>query len=92
MRPRIEAGMTTRTSRYSTIKTDFNDFAEKRGSSFCVQFSQVFRRNMLFLMRNKKSMAAVFFNSTLISLLLLSLYWNVGVFPDFKQYNPLIPA
>ena len=36
-------------------------------------------------------MAAVIFNSTLISLLLLSVYWNVGIFPDFSQYNILDP-
>ena len=36
-------------------------------------------------------MAAVIFNSTLISLLLLSVYWNVGVFPDLTQYNLLEP-
>jgi hypothetical protein len=92
MRPRIEAGMNTRTSRYSTINTNFKDFEENRGSSFCVQFTQIFRRNMLFLVRNRKSMAAVIFNSTLISLLLLSVYSNVGVFPDLKQYNLLDPV
>lgn len=46
---------------------------------------------MLFLVRNRKSLAAVIFNSTLISLLLLSVYWNVGVFPDLNKYNLLDP-
>jgi hypothetical protein len=42
---------------------------------------------MLFLLRNRKSTAAVVFNSTLISLLLLSVYWKVGEFPDLSVYN-----
>lgn len=46
---------------------------------------------MLFLVRNRKSMAAVIFNSLVISLLLLSLYWNVGAFPDLNKYNLLDP-
>ena len=47
---------------------------------------------MLFLVRNRKSLAAVIFNSTLISLLLLSVYYNVGEFPDTSGYDFTDPA
>ena len=35
IKPKIEKGTDTRNSRFMNISTKFNDFAERRSSSFC---------------------------------------------------------
>jgi len=40
------------------------------------------------LVRNRKAFAAVIFNSLAISLMVLSVYWHIGEFPDLFKYKP----
>jgi hypothetical protein len=74
--------MARRQERYTALDTNFKDFAENRGARWCMQFNEVFKRNLQFLGRNKNAISAVFFNSTFISLLILSLYWKIGIWPE----------
>jgi ABC-type multidrug transport system ATPase subunit len=39
MKPQLKQGTSDRTSRYTAISTNFEDFAEKRGQGFCTQFT-----------------------------------------------------
>lgn len=71
-----------RTSRYSTVDTNFRDFAENRGAGFLRQFKEVFVRNWLFLNRNRRALGGIIFNSFFIALIMLSIYWHVADFPD----------
>ena len=47
-----------------------------------MQFKEIFIRNWIFLTRNRRSMAAVVFNSLIVSLMMLSVFWKVCDFPD----------
>lgn len=71
-----------REQRYVDIDTNFKDFAENRGVGFLKQFKEIFVRNWIFLMRNKRALGGIFFNSIFFSLLILALFWHVGTFPD----------
>jgi hypothetical protein len=49
-----------------------------------VQFTEVFKRNFKFLLREKKALAGIVFNSLAIGLLVLAVFFNIGDFPDLK--------
>jgi len=42
----------------------------------------VFIRNLKYLTRNRKAFAAIVFNSLIISLMIMSVFWKIGTFPD----------
>lgn len=71
-----------RENRYHDIDTNFQDFAENRGVGVFKQNYEIFVRNWYFLMRNKRALGGVVFNSVFFSLMILALFWNIGVFPD----------
>jgi len=77
--------MDSRNEKYSEIDTNFQDFLENRSSGFWIQFREIFIRNILFMLRNKRALAAIFFNSFVISIMLWAVYWKVGEFPDLKK-------
>lgn len=79
--PRILDQMNARSDRYSSVKTDFKALSELRRSNWWVQYREVFVRNWKYTIRNRKAFAAIFINSILISLMMLSVYFQVGDFP-----------
>lgn len=70
-----------RQERYSEIDTNFMDFAENRKAGFCRQFCMIFDRNLKFLVRNPRTLAAVVFNALFISILILLVFQGTGNFP-----------
>ena len=75
--PIIHEGMKMRQLRYNDIDTNFEVFAQNRNSGFLKQFTEIFMRNLKYLIRNKQSLAAVFFNSFIIALMLLSVFYEI---------------
>ena len=49
-----------------------------------MQFTEIFKRNWKFLTRNRKNVTGVIFNSSFIALLVLSVFWKVGEWPEAK--------
>lgn len=86
--PQILREITERTSRYSDIQTNFQDFQDKRQSNFFTQFIWIFYRNFLFMIRNKKALAGIIFNSLIIGLVVLAVFFQVGKFPNLYAYPP----
>ena len=84
--------MQIRASRYSEIDTNFADFAESRSASFFVQFWEIFVRNLKYLTRNRKAFFAIVANSLIISLMVLSVFWKIGTFPDLYKYVTPFPT
>ena len=84
--PQILEDIKEREDRYNVIDTNFQDFADKRSSGFMQQFIEIWIRNIKYLFRNKKSLIGVLFNGAFISLILLSIYYKIGVFPDINSY------
>jgi hypothetical protein len=82
IKPKIEDGTGIRATRYTDINTRFETFAEKRSSSHCRQFFEIFIRNFRFLLRNRKGLIAIIFNSAFIALLMLSVWHNTGYVPS----------
>jgi Pyruvate/2-oxoacid:ferredoxin oxidoreductase gamma subunit len=68
---------------------------ETRRKSAITELVEVFKRNAKYLTRNKKSFASIFGNAIFISLIMLSVFFQVCKFPsslkedydrkDFKQ-------
>jgi len=88
LRPMVKKGIDERASRYQAIDTNFQDFAENRNASFFRQFYEIFWRNMIFLVRNKRAMWAIVINSTVVSMFMLGLYYHVGNPPELVAiYN-----
>jgi len=84
--------MLTHTAKYRQIETNFEDFQDMRSSSFFTQFWEIFVRNLKYLTRNRKAFAAVAANSLIISLMVLSVFWKIGTFPDLYQYITPFPT
>jgi hypothetical protein len=82
IKPTIEKGTDDRNFRFTDINTRFETFAEKRSSSHCRQLYEIFTRNMRFLLRNRKGLIAIIFNSAFIALLMLSVWHNTGYVPS----------
>ena len=96
LKPTIVKGQDDRLTRFTNINTRFETFAEKRRSSFCRQYIEIFARNMRFLLRNRKGLIAIIFNSAFIALLMLSVWYNTGYIPpkaDLKAkfVDPILP-
>ena len=45
----------------------------------------VFKRNFKFMLRNRKGIIAIVFNSTFIALLMLSVWYNTGYIPSNQE-------
>lgn len=88
MAPKILEGIKQRENRYVNIDTNFQDFQDKRQSNFFTQFIWIFHRNFLFMIRNKKALAGIIFNSLIIGLVVLAVFYKVGKFPDLYSYPP----
>lgn len=82
LRPSIDKGIKMRASRYQTIDTNFMDFAENRGASFSRQVEQIYIRNLKFLLRHRSAIIGLVVSNIFSALLNISVYWNIGYFPD----------
>lgn len=40
----------------------------------------------MYMIRNKKALAGIIFNSVTIGLVVLAVFWKVGIFPDLYSY------
>ena len=88
--PAIKEDMGIHLKQYQGIETNFRDFAENRSSGFLKQFIEIFKRNFLSILRNKKALAGVVGNSVFISLLILSVFYQVGQFGALGLQNYLM--
>jgi len=78
--------MAVRLARFENVTTDFHEFAVARSRSFFVQFKEIFVRNILYLTRNRKAFAAIVFNASAIALMILSVFYKIGDFPDLYHF------
>ena len=88
LKPDIDVGLKQRMSRYNEFDTNFRDFSANRSAGFCRQYTQIFIRNFKYLTGNKQAFLGVILNTLIISLLILSIFWHVGKFPDILGYPP----
>ena len=68
--------------------TDFDKFAENRQVGIFTQFTQIFKRNWLYLLRNPRSLNGIFFSGMFTAILNLCLYWKVGDITDVNFFDP----
>lgn len=61
------------------------EFAENRGSGPFKQFKEVYIRNVKFLYRNKSAFIGLIISNVFSALLNISVYWNIGQFPDLEK-------
>lgn len=85
LRPHIDAGIAMREQRYMEIDTNFMEFAENRGGSFIVQLTEIYKRNVTFLIRNKSAVWGLIISNCSTALLNISVYWHVAQFPDLIE-------
>lgn len=85
LQPKVATDLLKKTEKYKCIETNFREFAENRKASFCVQLTQIFIRNNLFLFRNAGQVVGVFVTQLIISLLVISIFWQCGKFPDLLK-------
>jgi len=67
------------------------DFAENRGANFMKQFTYIFIRNVQFLFRNKASLIGGIIQMTVVSALMVGVFWQVGKFPKVVTLIPEYP-
>ena len=64
--------------KYDGLQSRFTDISKTRTVSAFSQYSMLFKRNWQYLLRNPRTLNAIFFNSVFVALLILALYWNIG--------------
>lgn len=74
--------------KFEGIDTNFADFAENRSSSISVQFSSIFKRNALYLVRNPNTIKSIFFQGIFIGLLVLAMYYKFAEFSNVNMQDP----
>lgn len=63
---------------YDGIEARFSKIARTRMVGKCFQFRMIFDRNMTYLLRNPRTLQALFFNISITALFLLAIFWKVG--------------
>ncbi len=78
--------MDTYAERYEGFSARFSIIQEQRSVTTWVQFREIFKRNMKYMLRNPKTLNAAFFNSIFIALLVLALFYKVGDYTRADSY------
>ena len=70
--------------KFEGMTTNYDFFAGKRTVGHCTQFWAIFKRNLVYLIRNPRTLRATVFNGVFMGLLVLSLFEGVGEY-DLKK-------
>jgi len=54
-------------------------------------FAALFNRNILYLLKNPKSLITIFFNAVFIGLLVLAVFWRIGNMNKYIEHPMRIP-
>ena len=76
--PKISRQMDAYIGRYEGFQARFSMIQEGRSVTIWRQFSELFKRNFTYLMRNPSTVRMTFFNALFIALLVLALFFKVG--------------
>ncbi|CDW81306.1 abc transporter family protein [Stylonychia lemnae] len=82
--PAIFRQIDSYTKRYEGFQARFSIIQEQRTVTPWVQFREIFKRNLVYMLRNPRTLNAAFFNAIFIGLLTLALYYKVG---DLDTYD-----
>lgn len=82
IRPAIDDKIQRDISKFSGMHTDIEQFGNNRNTGFLTQFTAVYGRNVQYLLRNPRSLSAILFNGMFTALLVLALFWHVGVYNE----------
>ena len=63
---------------YDGIEARFSKIARERQVSKCTQFVAIFKRNLAYLLRNPRTLQALFINMTFTALVYLAVYFKIG--------------
>jgi hypothetical protein len=78
LKPRVIEQMENIVRHYDGIEARFSKIARTRMVGKCFQFRMIFDRNMTYLLRNPRTLQALFFNISITALFLLAIFWKVG--------------
>ena len=76
--PKIHRQMEAYERKYEGFQARFSMISADRSVSGWRQFSELFKRNIKYLLRNEATMRVTFFNGSFIALLLLCLYFKMS--------------
>ena len=64
--------------RYEGFQAKFSMISTNRSVSGCKQFSELFKRNITYLLRNPVTIRVTFVSTTFIAFLTMILFWQVS--------------
>lgn len=70
---------------YDGIEARFSKIARERQVSKCMQFKAIFKRNLSYLLRNPRTLQALFVNVSVTAFIYLCVYWHVGEPDDYSD-------
>ena len=88
--PMIEKQIMGYESKYDGFNARFSIIQEQRAVSKWLQFKMIFTRNITYLVRNPRTLNAVFFNAFFFGLLILALFWKVGDYTRATTVNQAV--
>jgi hypothetical protein len=78
LKPKVIEQMETIVRFYDGIEARFTEFARKRQVSPCFQFTEIFRRNLTYLLRNPRTIQALFMNIIIVTVFILLLFFHIA--------------
>jgi hypothetical protein len=90
LRPRIQNEQDLREKRFFKTEADFDIIGATREVSKLIQFWAVYHRNLINLLRNPRTRYAILLNGTVVGLLMLAIYWQIGEYPNPKYDDPTL--
>lgn len=85
--PAIIKLMDNYAKRYEGFEARFSFIQEKRTVTTWVQFREIFKRNLTYLLRNPRTLNAAFFNAIFVGLMVLSLFYKVGDYTRSRTFD-----
>lgn len=74
LKPRVIEQMDNIVRHYDGIEARFSKIARTRMVSKCFQYRMIFNRNLTYLLRNPRTLQALFFNISITALFLLAIF------------------
>jgi hypothetical protein len=81
LKPKIISDMEKIAKHYDGIEARFSKIARERQVSMWFQYKEIFKRNMTYLLRNPRTMQALFLNIIIVTLFILALFYHIAVWP-----------
>ena len=78
LKPRIIEAMETIVKHYDGIEARFSKIARERQVSMGFQFREIFKRNMQYLLRNPRTIQALFLNVIIVTVFILILFFHIA--------------